>query len=42
MEVGKTGILIVDRHTYVGMEMSKDCDWDAHRDDLIEDGLGYR
>ena len=27
---GEEGLPIVDQYTYIGVEISKDCSWDAH------------
>ena len=35
---GEDGLPIVDQYTYLGVEISKDCSWDAHRAKVIGKG----
>ena len=36
--MGEDGPPIIDQYTYLGVEISKDCSWDAHIAKIIEKG----
>ena len=38
MEVGRRGTADVDQYTYLGVEISKNCSWDAHINKIIGKG----
>ena len=38
MDVGEDDLPIVDHYTYLGVEISKDCSWDANIAKVIREG----